>query len=91
MEPYNFWQDFFEAYRQSPDWIKLVWVVVPPGFVLGLIALILRFFSRLEDAPIRGAWRMERMYPRPQAPDESDFPAASAPRQITHASHEKDG
>ena len=30
MEPYNFWQDFFEAYRQSPDWIKLVWVVVPP-------------------------------------------------------------
>lgn len=43
MEDYNFWQDLFDTYQSLSDWMKLAWLVVPPAFLLGLIALILRF------------------------------------------------
>lgn len=41
MDDYNFWQDFFDTYQSLSDWMKFAWLVVPPGFVLGLIALLL--------------------------------------------------
>lgn len=41
MESYNFWQDFFDTYQSLSDWMKFAWLVVPPAFVLGLVALFL--------------------------------------------------
>lgn len=32
MEPYNFWQDFFDTYQSLNDWIKALWLIVPPVF-----------------------------------------------------------
>jgi len=42
MDDYNFWRDLFDTYQSLPDWLKLLWLVVPPGFVLALTGLILR-------------------------------------------------
>ncbi len=42
MDGYNFWQDFFDTYQSLSDGTKALWLIVPPAFVLGLIALILR-------------------------------------------------
>lgn len=43
MDSYNFWQDFFDTYQSLPDWMKALWLIVPPVFVLGLVALVMRF------------------------------------------------
>jgi len=43
MENYNFWQDFFDTYQSLSDWTKALWLIVPPAFLLGLVALVLRF------------------------------------------------
>jgi len=43
MENYNFWQDFFDTYQSLSDGMKFAWLIVPPAFLLGLIALIMRF------------------------------------------------
>ena len=42
MDDYNFWQDFFDTYQSLSDPTKALWLIVPPAFVLGLIALVLR-------------------------------------------------
>jgi hypothetical protein len=42
MGHYNFWQDFFDTYQSLSDWMKVLWVVIPPAFILGLIALVMR-------------------------------------------------
>jgi hypothetical protein len=39
MDGYNFSQDFFDTYQSLADWIKAVWLVVPPTFVLTIIWL----------------------------------------------------
>ncbi len=39
---YNFWKDFFDTYQSLSDWMKFAWLIVPPAFVLGLIALVMR-------------------------------------------------
>jgi len=39
---YNFWKDFFDTYQSLSDWMKFAWLIVPPTFVLGLIALVMR-------------------------------------------------
>jgi len=43
MDPYNFWADLFDTYQSTADWIKALWIVSVPAFVLGLVALILRY------------------------------------------------
>lgn len=43
MEPYNFWQDFFDTYQSLSDWMKFAWLIVPSAFFLGLAVLILRY------------------------------------------------
>jgi len=40
---YNLWQDAFDTYQSLSDWIKLAWLIVPPAFVLGLLALVLHY------------------------------------------------
>lgn len=42
MEDYNFWQDFFDTYQSLSDVVKALWLIVPPAFLLGLIALVMR-------------------------------------------------
>ena len=42
MEDYHFWQDFFDTYQSLSDPTKALWLIVPPAFVLGLMALIMR-------------------------------------------------
>ena len=41
MESYNFWQDFFDTYQSLSDWMKFAWLVVPPAFLLGMVALFM--------------------------------------------------
>jgi hypothetical protein len=40
---YNFWKDFFDTYQSLSDVLKALWLVVPPAFLLGLIALVMRY------------------------------------------------
>lgn len=37
METYDFWTNLFAAYRASPDLIKVLWLLIPPGFLLALL------------------------------------------------------
>ncbi|MBA8901488.1 hypothetical protein [Phyllobacterium sp. P30BS-XVII] len=43
MTDYNFWQDFFDTYQSLSDLLKVLWLIVPPAFMLGIVALTLRF------------------------------------------------
>ncbi|MVA98471.1 hypothetical protein GN330_14575 [Nitratireductor sp. CAU 1489] len=43
MDHYNFWQDFFDTYQSLSDWLKFAWLVVPPAFLLGFVALAMRY------------------------------------------------
>lgn len=52
MDTYNFWQDFFDTYQSLSDWMKVLWLMVPPVFILGLAALLAR--------PRTGSPRRER-------------------------------
>ena len=42
MENYNFWRDFFDTYQSLSNWMKVLWLVVPPAFLLVLIWLAAR-------------------------------------------------
>ena len=46
MQDYNFWQDVFDTYQSLSIALQLAWLILPPAFVLGLAALILRFWWR---------------------------------------------
>jgi len=52
MESYNVWQDAFDTYQSLPDAVKLAWVIMPPAFLLGLLALVLHY--RLATKRIAG-------------------------------------
>lgn len=39
MDDYNFWRDFFDTYQSLSDWLKTLWLIVPPLFLLALIWL----------------------------------------------------
>lgn len=43
MDGYSFWQDLFDTYQSLSDWMKVLWLIVPPVSILGLAALIMRF------------------------------------------------
>lgn len=55
MNDYNFWADLLASYRASPDLIKALWVLVPPAFLLGLVAVLrlTRRGGRVELPPER--------------------------------------
>lgn len=55
MQDYNLWADLLATFRASPDFIKALWLLVPPGFVLGVMALtvwLLRLRWRTKPAPM---------------------------------------
>ncbi len=43
MNDYNFWAHLLDTFQASPDLIKAIWLLIPPFFMLGLVALTLRF------------------------------------------------
>ncbi|MDJ0821542.1 MAG: hypothetical protein QNJ09_06985 [Paracoccaceae bacterium] len=43
METYNFWSDLFDTYQSLSDWLQLAWLVVPPAFLLGVLALVIHY------------------------------------------------
>ncbi|MEI4481846.1 MULTISPECIES: hypothetical protein [unclassified Phyllobacterium] len=52
MTEYNFISDFLDTFQSSPDWIKALWLLIPPGFLLGLIAMAMRFsIAKTQVAP----------------------------------------
>lgn len=42
MQDYNFWADLMDTYQSFSVWIKTLWLVVPPTFLLVLLTIILR-------------------------------------------------
>ena len=40
MQDYNFWADLLATCQSLPIWLKVLWLIVPPAFALGLIWLI---------------------------------------------------
>ncbi|MBD8553161.1 hypothetical protein IFT84_01345 [Rhizobium sp. CFBP 8762] len=41
MDLYVLWKDLLTAYHASSDWIKALWLVIPPTFLLVLIGMIM--------------------------------------------------
>jgi len=60
MGNYNFWQDLFDTYQSLSDWLKILWLIVPPAFVLALVALTLRF--RIESRKVERSFDGELVY-----------------------------
>ena len=55
MDNYNFWADLLLTFKSSPDWIKALWLLVPPAFLLALIAMAMRFgLAMRRPKPIEG-------------------------------------
>jgi hypothetical protein len=52
----HFWQDFFDTYQSLSDPTKALWLIVPPAFLLGLMALITphRVAVRQAESGMRG-------------------------------------
>ena len=42
MEETTFWQALFVTYQSLTDWIKALWLIVPPAFVFAMTALLAR-------------------------------------------------
>ncbi len=51
MDSYNFWRDLLDTYQSLSDGLKLMWLVIPPAFVLALVMLLRR---RVAPAPLPG-------------------------------------
>ncbi|WP_288191729.1 hypothetical protein [uncultured Phyllobacterium sp.] len=60
MDNYNFWSDLLDTFQSSPDWIKALRLLIPPAFVLGLVALTLRF--RIESRKVERRFDGELVY-----------------------------
>ncbi len=42
MEETTFWQALFATYQSLTDWIKALWLIVPPAFIVAMTALLMR-------------------------------------------------
>ena len=60
MPEYNFWADLFDTYQSTADWIKALWIVAVPGFLLGLTGVVLYF--RLESKRVAGLGASNLVY-----------------------------
>ena len=39
---YYFWRELLDTYQSLPDWLKLLWLIVPPVFFTTICALVAR-------------------------------------------------
>ena len=42
MEDISAWQAFLGTYQSLADWIKALWLIVPPAFIFAMTALLAR-------------------------------------------------
>ncbi len=42
MEDVSAWQAFLGTYQSLADWIKALWLIVPPAFIFAMTALLMR-------------------------------------------------
>ncbi|MCF1463783.1 hypothetical protein FS827_20980 [Agrobacterium vitis] len=49
METYDIWADLLATFRASPDAIKALWLLIPPGMFLAVLALLLRYRLRRRE------------------------------------------
>jgi len=55
MDSYNFWQDLFDTYQSLSDWMKTLWLIVPPAFALGVLWLGLEYRHKSRSAAPTGS------------------------------------
>ena len=58
MDSYNFWQDFFDTYQSLSDWMKALWMVAPPTFILMLVKLVAHGSKQREPVEPAAAGRL---------------------------------
>ncbi len=63
MEDYNFWADLLDTFQSSAEWVKALWLIIPPAFLLGLIWLFSR--RRATPANIMGGELLYTVYKQP--------------------------
>jgi len=51
MENYSFWADVLTTFRSSSDLVKVIWLLAPIIFLLGLVYAFLRLFTRKPAEP----------------------------------------
>lgn len=54
MPDYNFRADLLDTFQSSSDWIKALWIVSVPAFLLGVLALVLRFRLAAKRLEVEG-------------------------------------
>src|SRR5262245_61217374 len=43
MDEYNFLADVLDTFQFAPNWIKALWLLIPPGFLLALTSMVMRY------------------------------------------------
>ena len=95
MEETTFWQALFVTYQSLTDWIKALWLIVPPAFIFAMTALLMRgrravpevdgelVYTVHRDAA--GQYRVLRHTPPDDAPAllplEQEYPALIPPER----------
>jgi len=51
MANHPFWQDFFNTYKSLSDALQILWLIVPPAFILALTALFLHHRRAAKHRP----------------------------------------
>lgn len=67
MNDYNFWADLLDTFQSSPDWIKALWLLIPPCFLLALIRILVRY--RLASMQLKAKLIDELVFPIDRRPD----------------------
>lgn len=67
MNDYNFWADLLDTFQSSPDWIKALWLLIPPCFLLALITILVRY--RLASKQLKEKLVDEFVFPIDRRPD----------------------
>jgi len=50
VDDYNVWQDAFDTYQSLSNGLKIAWLMVPPAFLLGILALVLHYRLAIKRA-----------------------------------------
>lgn len=57
MEGCNFWADLLDTYQSTSDWVKALWILMWPAFVLSVLALVLQYRLALARLRVSGEGR----------------------------------
>ena len=65
MKDYNFWADLLDTFQSSADWIKALWLAMPPAFVLALVWLFRWRVGRANAVDTIGGELLYTVYKEP--------------------------